>query len=135
VLERGLPLLDAAAIPQRRMIVIGTSFRGPGARDAFELVTRAVSDGRYALDPSLARPRCGRARERFVFRLGYGGRTVTLGLRPGFVTDAFVDLAGLPARSDAQERQLTTLKVEMALRVMSAPAAAAYEVIGEQSSP
>jgi hypothetical protein len=129
VLERGLPLLDPGAIPQRRTIVLETSFGGPGARDAFELVTRAVTGERYLLEPALARPEWGRARERFVFRLGYGERRVTLGLRRGYVSDAFVDLAATPARSPVQERELTEMKAEMARRVMSAAAGDVYEVL------
>ena len=34
-----------------------TAFGGPGARDAFALVTRAVTEGRYDVDASLARPK------------------------------------------------------------------------------
>ena len=44
VLERALPLLDPSAPCERREIVIETAFGGPGARDAFELVTRAVTE-------------------------------------------------------------------------------------------
>jgi hypothetical protein len=43
VLERALPLLDTAGPPERREIVIETAFGGPGARDAFELVTPTSS--------------------------------------------------------------------------------------------
>lgn len=43
VLERALPLLDPDRPCERREIVIDTAFGGPGARDAFELVTRAVT--------------------------------------------------------------------------------------------
>ena len=62
-----------------------TAFAGPGARDGFELVTRAVTDGRYTVDPALARPERGTTLERFVFRLGYRDRAVTLAVREGFV--------------------------------------------------
>ena len=54
VLERALPLLAPDGPPERREIVVRTAFGGPGARDGFELVTRAVTEGRYTLDPSLA---------------------------------------------------------------------------------
>jgi hypothetical protein len=56
---------------------VRTAFGGPGARDGAELVTRAVSDGRYVVDPALARPHRGLARERFVFELAYRGAAVT----------------------------------------------------------
>src|ERR1700749_4300005 len=70
VLERALPLLDPDGPCERREIVVETAFGGPGARDAFELVTRAVTEDRYRVVPALARPEHGRALERFVFRPG-----------------------------------------------------------------
>lgn len=127
VLERALPLLDPDGPCERREIVVDTAFGGPGARDAFELVTRAVSGDRYRVDPGLARPEHGRARERFVFRLRYRGRTVTLALREGFVSEEFVDLARTDPRSSEQERRLDALKLDMAERVLARPAAEVYD--------
>jgi len=130
VLERALPLLEPDGLAQRREITVHTAFGGPGARDAFELVTRAVTEDRYVVDPRLERSERGRALARFVFRLGYRDRDVTLAVREGYVTDEFIDLARTPDRSRAQERRLTTLKQEMADLVMSAPAAEVYDVAG-----
>jgi hypothetical protein len=127
VLERALPLLEPEGIAERREITVHTAFGGPGARDAFELVTRAVTEDRYVLDPELERSERGRALARFVFRLGYRGREVTLTVREGYVTDEFIDLARTPDRTPAQEDRLTTLKQEMAELVMSVPAARVYE--------
>jgi hypothetical protein len=127
VLERALPLLAPDGVPERRDVAVRTAFAGPGARDAFELVLRAVTGGRYTVDPGLARPERGRAAERFVFVLTCGGREVTLAVRDGFVTDEFIDLAGAEARTPEQESRLTALKAEMARRVMSAPADAVYD--------
>jgi hypothetical protein len=128
VLERGLPLLESGAPPARRSIAVRTAFGGPGARDAFECVTRAVTERRYVVDPELARPERGHALERFVFVLAHPQTTATLMLRPGFVDDEFVDLARVPARSAAQEARLDALKIELAARVMAAPAAEVVEV-------
>lgn len=128
VLERSLPLLEPSSKPERRAIVIETAFGGPGARDAFELVTRAVTDQRFVLDLELARPELGRARERFVFHLRCGARTVTVVLRPGFVTDDFIDLARRNQRTPHEEQRLDTMKAEMAARVMAAPASDVYDV-------
>jgi hypothetical protein len=127
VLERALPLLEPGGPPERREITIHTAFGGPGARDAFELVTRAVTEDRYVVDPALARPDRGRALERFVFRLGYRGRTVTLVVREGFVTDEFIALAREQPRSATDERRLDVLKREMADRVMARPAIEVYD--------
>ncbi len=127
VLERALPLLDPDGPCERREIVVDTAFGGPGARDAFELVTRAVTGDRLRIDESLARPERGRTLERFVFRLRYRDRSVTLALREGFVTEEFIDLARTQSRSAEQERRLDTLKLEMADRVMARPAAEVYD--------
>jgi len=128
VLERALPLLDPDGPCERRELVIETAFGGPGARDAFELVTRAVTGDRYVIDPALARPERGRALERFVFRLGYRDRRVTLAVREGFVTDEFIELARTEERTADQERRLDVLKREMADRVMARPAREVYDV-------
>jgi hypothetical protein len=126
VLERGLPLLAPDGVPERREITVRTAFGGPGARDVFELVLRAVTGERYTVDPALARPDRGRAAERFVFVLANREREVTLAVRDGFVTDEFVDLARTEPRTPEQESRLTALKAEMAERVMAAPADAVY---------
>jgi hypothetical protein len=127
VLERALPLLDPDGPCERREIAVETAFGGPGARDAFELVTRAVTGDRLRIDESLSRPERGRTLERFVFRLRYRDRSVTLALREGFVTEEFIDLARTQSRSAEQERRLDTLKLEMADRVMARPAAEVYD--------
>jgi hypothetical protein len=127
VLERALPLLSPDGPPERRELTVRTAFAGPGARDGFELVTRAVTDGRYTVDPALARPERGTTLERFVFRLGYRERAVTLAVREGFVPDDLIALARRPARTPAEETQLTALKRRMARAVMAAPAADVYD--------
>lgn len=126
VLELALPLLEPLGTPERCEIAIETAFAGPGARDAFELVTRAVTDERYVIDPSLAQPQLGRAAERFVFRLAYRNRTVTLMVRDGFVTEEFIDLAREESRTADEEGHLTELKQQMAELVMSSAAGDVY---------
>ena len=127
VLERALPMLDPAGVVERRELQITTAFGGPGGRDGFELVTRAVSDGRYTVDQGLAQPELGLARERFVFGLRYRGRALTLTLRPGFVTDGFIALTRKPDRTPAEESLLAISKQELADRVMSVAAADVYD--------
>ena len=130
VLERALPLLDPHGPCERREIVVETAFGGPGARDAFEMVTRAVTGEGFRIEPALARPERGRALERFVFRLGYRDRAATLVLREGFVTDEFIDLARTEERRPHQEGRLDDLKQELADRVMARPASEVYDVSG-----
>ena len=128
VLQRAFALLSPDAPPQRRQVSVRTSFGGPGARDGFEAVVRAVTGDRFTLDPDLARPERGRVLERFVFEVGYDGRSVTLLLRDGYVTEEFIDLARKDGRSDEEEAHLDVLKAELAGRVMGAAAADVYDV-------
>ena len=128
VLERALGLLSPGEPPQRREISVRTSFGGPGARDGFEAVTRAVSGERYTVDPALARPERGRTIERFVFEVGYGDSTATLALRDGFVTEEFIDLARKDGRSADEEAHLDVLKAELAERVMGGTAADMFDL-------
>ena len=127
VLQRGLPLLEPDGAPERREIAVRTAFAGPGARDAFECVLRAVTEDRYVVDASLERPDLGPTRARFIFRLAYRERVANLTLRDGFVTREFLELAAQDGRTPEEETRLTLLKREMAERVMSASAADVYD--------
>ena len=128
VMQRALPLLEADGLPQRREIEVQTAFAGPGARDAFEMAIRAVTEGRYTVDDALARPELGSTRERFIFRLNYRARTVTVVLREGYVGEEFIALARMPQRTEPQENRLTVLKREMAQLLLATPAAEVYDV-------
>ena len=119
VMQRAFALLSPDKPPERRSIQVRTAFRGPGARDGFEAVTRAVSEDRYVVDRTLVRADRGRLLEDFVFVVEIGGRTASLILREGFVTDEFIDLARNEDRSDTQEQRLDELKAQLAQRVMS----------------
>lgn len=128
VMQRAFAALSPNQPPQRRSIVIRTAFQGPGARDGFEAVTRAVTDGRYTVDMALARPDRGRLLQSFVFQISIAGRTTTLLLRKGFVTAEFVDLASKSDRNQTEEAHLDQLKKELAQRVLAAPAEDVYDV-------
>ncbi len=101
---------------REREVTVRTAFRGPGARDGFEAVTRGVTDGRYMVDRSLVRADRGRLLEDFVFELSIGDRVATLLLRDGFVTDEFIDMARTENRNAVQERRLDELKADLAQR-------------------
>jgi hypothetical protein len=127
-MELAFAVLSPDAPPERRSVIVRTAFRGPGARDGFEAVTRAVTEGRYTVDRTLLRADRGRLLEDFVFEVGVGGTAVTLLLRDGFVTDEFIDLARTDDRTDADELRLDTLKAQLAQRVMATPAAEVFEL-------
>jgi hypothetical protein len=127
-MQRALPILSPDQPPPRRSLVVRTAFRGPGARDCFEAVTRAVSDDRYTVDRSLVRTDRGRLLEDFVFVIAVGVRAVTVLLRDGFVTDEFIDLARADNRSGEQERRLDWLKAQLANEIMGAAADEVFDL-------
>jgi hypothetical protein len=128
VMQRAFDELSAGATPPRRSVAVRTAFRGPGARDGFEAVTRGVSEGRYVVDRSLLRADRGRLTEDFVFEVTLGDRSATLLLRDGFVTDEFIDLARTDNRNAAQEHRLDRLKAELAQQVMATRAADLFDI-------
>jgi len=132
VMERALPLLSERQPPERYDISITTAFPGPGARDAFEMVTRAVTGDRYLVDP-LAGPDAAEAPEgRYFFRLAYLGKAVDLTLRPGLVRDDFIALVRKEQKNPDDEERLVWMKEEMADRLLSLPADEVYDaIVGE----
>lgn len=127
-LQRAFAVLSPDALPERRTVAVRTPFRGPGARDCFEAVTRAVSDDRYVVDRSLLRADRGRLLEDFVFEVSIGDTSTTLLLRDGFVTDEFIDLARAADRTPEGERRLDELKDELARQILAAPASSLYDI-------
>lgn len=126
VMQRAFPLLSPDGAPERREIGVRTAFRGPGARDAFEMVTRSLTDGRYEIDEALAQPERGETLMRYVFELSYRTVRVRLHIREGIVRDEFIRLGRKPDRTPDEERRLEELKREMARRLLSMPADAVY---------
>lgn len=129
VMERAFPIVSPDAPVERRDVEIATPFAGPGAKDAFEAVTRAVTGERYTIDPLLERPDVGPTQAKFVFHLSYRGRVARLHLRPGHVLDEFIELATAAELDEAQERRLEWLKREMAERLMGQDAAEIYDTV------
>lgn len=129
VMQRVLPLLDPDGPVERREISVRTAFGGPGARDAFEMVTRAVTENRYTVDNAMSgRRNDGLTQEHFVFQLGYRGCSVRAVLREGYVSEEFLALVGQADRTAAEEARLTTLKQQMAEHLMASDAADVYQV-------
>ena len=130
VMQLTLPLLSADGCPlERREIGVRTAFNGAGARDAFEMVTRATSENRYLIDPSLKRTARGQFLARYVFMLSYRGKTVAAQIKSGHVRDEFIALRGKSQLTDEEEDRVTFLRKEMATRLLASPASEIYEVI------
>ena len=128
MMELAFGILAPDGLVERREVVVHTAFRGPGARDACELVTRGLTDGRYVVDPALERPERGHALRTFAFSAGYRERTASLVLREGFVTDEFVRLAQSSELNDEEERQFVAMKQSLADVLMATDAADVFDV-------
>ena len=127
VMQRALPLLTPDGPPERREITIRTPFKGQGARDAFEMVTRATTEGRYTIDDALLAPERGDILKGYVFVLGYRGRSVNLVIREGIVREEFILLGRKPERTPEEDQHLARLKQDMAERLLRLPAEHVYD--------
>lgn len=133
-LGRALPEL-AARIPggrvERRDLRIRTPFSGPGGRDTFELVSRAVTGERFEVVADLARPERGNTLARYVFEISQGNETVTCVLRDEqIVADEFIELGAKPEKTAAELAHLEVLKVQMRDRILGRTPAEVYDLEG-----
>ena len=127
-MERAFPLLSPGQPPERYDITVESGFPGGGARDAFEMVTRAVTGDRYRLasePPGVEAPEAPGGH--FFFRLGYRGATVELVARAGLVPEEFLQLACTEAPTPAEAVRAHQLKEEMAERLLGLPADEVYD--------
>ena len=92
VMQRAFGHLSAGLPPPRRSVAVRTAFRGPGARDGFEVVTRGVTEGRYMVDRSAAAVRPRAPARGFRLRGRPSRPDSDILLRDGFVTEEFIDL-------------------------------------------
>jgi len=134
VMERAFGLLEPGGRVERRQVVIESAFRGPGARDACELVTRGLTEGRYVVDPALERPARGHTLETFAFRVRYRDSQVALLLGEGMVSDEFVRLAQSVSLTTEEEVRFPGMKQALAELLMGTPAAEVFEVEGPEPS-
>lgn len=127
-MERAFPLLSPEGPPERYGVTVESGFPGGGARDAFELVTRAVTGGRFLVAPEAAPAGVPVAPGgHFFFRLGYRGTVVDLALRDGLVPDDFVEVACREDPTPAEAARATELKEAMAGRLLGLPADEVYD--------
>ena len=127
-MERAFPLLSPDQPPDRSLVVVESGFPGGGARDAFEMVTRAVSGDRYRVVPELAGAGAPAAPGgHFVFRLHHGPTAVDLVLRDGLVPDEFVEVACMEDPGPADAERARRLKEDMAARLLGLPAEEVYD--------
>jgi len=127
-MERAFPLLSPGEPPERSDITVESGFPGGGARDAFEMVTRAVTGDRYQVasePPTTEAPEAPGGY--FFFRLGYRGTEVELVARAGVVPEDFVRVACKEGPTPAEAVRAQELKEEMAGRLLNMPAEEVYD--------
>lgn len=114
--------LCGSAPPARDAISIVSGHPGPGVRDAFEMVTRAVTRGAYTIDRSLPGPRLNAATDVvYAFRVAVDGAgSVHLAVREGVMPDEFFPLI-VAQRTPAQDRRFAEIKREIAASVLARP--------------
>ena len=127
-MERAFPLLSPGEPPERYEITVESGFPGGGARDAFEMVTRAVTGDRYRLTSAPAGTEAPEAPGgHFFFRLGYRGTVVDLTARAGLVPEEFLEVACREAPTLVEAARARQLKEEMAERLLRLPANDVYD--------
>ena len=128
VMERAFALLEPDGLVERREVLFEIGFRGPGVRDACELVTRSLTEGRYVVDPAFERPDRGHTLETFAFQVAYRGRRVALVVSQGVITDEFVRLAQASSHTPEEAQRFVAMKQALADQLMGAPATDALDV-------
>lgn len=127
-MQAAFPLLSDAPL-ERREISVLTAFSGPGGRDAIEMVTRALTDGRLVVDRSLSPGNVISAPPGpYIFRFTYRGKSVEATIRPGHVLEEFVTLGAKKDKTPAETARHEALKSEMANRLLPKPASDIYDV-------
>ncbi|PWK73954.1 hypothetical protein [Aminobacter sp. AP02] len=114
---------------ERREVTVVTAFGGPGGRDAIEMVTRALTEGRLTVDKSLGgKDVISAPPGPYVWRFTYRGKTVEVRIKPGHVREEFVTLGAKPDKTREENDRLEWLKAEMADRLLLLPARDIYDI-------
>ena len=118
----------------RNDITVETAFGGPGARDAVEMVTRAVSREAFQLvgnkqpDENIAEA----AKGAYWYRITANGRAVELGLKQDILPKDFIRLRrkSLAGEASAEEmKAFRSLQIELSNRLLSMDPLSAFNVL------
>jgi hypothetical protein len=122
-LRASLAALSPDIPPRRNDLIVVSGHPGPGVRDAFEFVTRAVTRNAYTIDRSLPEARLNpRADISYSFRISLGGETVQAALRHNILPQRFFDLVSKNEKTEVDLAEFSALKRQIAATVLvSAP--------------
>lgn len=140
ILSAAWPHLSAGQPLPRDTIEIETGFPGPGARDAFEMVTRAVSREAYHIRTGISPgPQIAEAAKgAYWFRVSSGGKAVEFGLKPEVVPAEFVARRRkiLAGSADADEAaRFRSLQKEFSTRLLTMDPAEAVNRLDGGNEP
>jgi hypothetical protein len=128
-MQAAFPLLSDKPL-ERREVTIVTAFSGPGGRDALEMVTRALTEGRLTVDKSIGgKDIVTDPPGPYIFRFSYRGRTAEAVIKPGHVKEEFVKLGAKKDKTPDEIARHEELKAEMAYRLLPIPAHEVYGVM------
>ncbi len=112
-------ILSPQAPARRAAISVVSGHPGPGVRDAFELVTRAVTRGAYIVDPTLPDARLNPYTEiSYSFAISLEGRTAHAALKEGVLPGRFFELLAIKDKSQAVRTEFSKLKRTIAADVL-----------------
>ncbi len=133
VLQAGLQALYKEQMPDRSKISIVSGHAGPGFRDAFEYITRAVTRGAYTINTSYPAAQYDPHREQsYAFLISdEAGGAVEVILKPDFLPAVFYDYLkkgreGTMTKQDTERFEL--LKAELCELALSLPEEELLEV-------
>lgn len=121
-LRAALARLSPDATPQRSRITIVSGHPGPGVRDAFEFVTRAVTRNAYTVDRSLPEARLNpKADISYSFRITLDQRSIIAALRSDVLPARFFELNSMGAeRAAVEASEFSALKRRIACEALMA---------------
>lgn len=124
-----LEKLSPQAPAKRADITIVSGHPGPGVRDSFEFVTRAVTRGAYTVDRSLPASRLVPGFDiSYSFRVMLNGKTAEIALKPDALPERFFALNFNKSRTEADNLEMSRLKKTIASEVMAKPADGLFTV-------
>jgi len=93
-MQAAFDALASGAPIKRSELSVATAFPGPGARDGFEMVMRAVTREKYRIEQGVqpSDEIAEAAKGAYFFRITGNGRVAALGLKPEVVPSEFVPL-------------------------------------------
>ena len=112
VMEAAWQEIWSASPPRREYLSVASGFPGPGTRDGFEMVTRAVSRDTYRVIPD-AKPGplvSEAAKGAYFFQLSDGNHIIELGLKPGMLPKDFIPRRRAMARGEASASDAATFR-------------------------